>query len=380
MKKSFVFLLVIFFVFSMGVFAAPQTDPAVKKAQKYADKGMEALNSNALEKALDNFDKSLKAKPDFAPAFAGKAMLAARQGKNEEALDFFDQALKLQPDLEKAVSEYAKLLFRLSDQGQKIQYLEKLISIPNAEKVEKKLYATSLYFTGVSFNSRSNFKEAVSYFEKLVQVSEGDPSLEELQANGLFMAGMGLTRLEKYAESNDFLQKFTGKAGDKPQFAQFVLNASYLMAVNSYEILNGKAETIKNAPISAESKAKIDQLKQEKEKINKARRPNKQKLVEIDNKITQIENEDVQMKKDEIAQLAKATPLEDQLLKVAEKLPQAAEDLYVRLGNYQYLCQDLDKALATYKKLVEKFPASMDLTGYQAFISKVETEIEAAKK
>jgi tetratricopeptide (TPR) repeat protein len=55
------------------------------------------------------------------------------------------------------------------------------------------------------------------------------------------------------------------------------------------------------------------------------------------------------------------------------------EDAYLVLGNYYYLAGDLDQAIAAYKALMEKFPASAGLAEYKSFLQKLEEEKAASE-
>ena len=56
------------------------------------------------------------------------------------------------------------------------------------------------------------------------------------------------------------------------------------------------------------------------------------------------------------------------------------EDAYKDLGLYYYYCEDLDKAIDMYKKLIEKYPSSTRLDAYKTFLESVEKEAAAKNK
>jgi|GEM_PF-5554028 len=377
MKKTMVWLCVIALFVSFSLYAAGTGQGDVeKKVMKLVEKGQGSLADNKLDKAEESFQKALQLKADCAAAFAGLATINLRQKKTDAALQNYEKALQIKPDLSPAVSEYGKLLFGLSNQGQKSEFLEKIVALPALEKAEKKMFTTSLYLLGVAKITSKQFDAASGYFGRAAKLTENDPALTEIGLNSGYMLGVSLGQQKKYAESNAVLQPFIEKAQGNTQLTPFVANASYMVAVNLYEEVNGRAEKIKAEDLSAESKAKLAKIEQDRDKIIRSRSANRgPKLVQIDNEVTLVKNQDVQKKKEQIAALAREVPVADWLNKaISYNLPQVTEDAYVRLGNYQYLCQNLEEAKTTYKTLIEKFPASPDLPGWKKFLESLEKE------
>jgi tetratricopeptide (TPR) repeat protein len=83
------------------------------------------------------------------------------------------------------------------------------------------------------------------------------------------------------------------------------------------------------------------------------------------------------------AELAKnKTEIETYLSKAIELSPNAPqmEDAYKDLGLYYYYCEEFDKAVEIYKKLVENYPSSTNISAYKNFLESVTKEAESKKK
>ncbi len=63
---------------------------------------------------------------------------------------------------------------------------------------------------------------------------------------------------------------------------------------------------------------------------------------------------------------------------IENKLP--SEDAYVMLGNCYVYLKEYDKAVQTYKQLIELFPQSQQLKNYQAFLPELEKMLQQAQK
>jgi tetratricopeptide (TPR) repeat protein len=103
-------------IFGMG--SQPVSEPAAKTAKSTVDatavynQGVALMHEKKYAEALADFEKAVKAKPDFAEAHNNLAYCLRRQGpaKYNEALAHYDKAIHLNPNLAEAY-EYRGVLF-----------------------------------------------------------------------------------------------------------------------------------------------------------------------------------------------------------------------------------------------------------------------------
>jgi tetratricopeptide (TPR) repeat protein len=113
------------FIFAAGVTAAfgmgsqPVPEPATKAVKSTVDatavynQGVALMHEKRYAEALDDFEKAVKARPDFAEAHNNLAYCLRRQGgsaKFSEAMEHYNKAIQLNPNLAEAY-EYRGVLF-----------------------------------------------------------------------------------------------------------------------------------------------------------------------------------------------------------------------------------------------------------------------------
>ena len=95
---------------------------------------------------------------------------------------------------------------------------------------------------------------------------------------------------------------------------------------------------------------------------------------EIKRHMAEKEDKNIKEPRIKISILAKnRSEIEKYLTKAIELKPDL-EQAFVIIGNYYYLCQDINNALKTYLTLVEKFPNSKDISTYNSFIEILKKE------
>ena len=94
----------------------------------------------------------------------------------------------------------------------------------------------------------------------------------------------------------------------------------------------------------------------------------------------EIKNDKKKDKKQRISALAQGKKEIAGYLSRAIQLQSDLELAYMHLGNYYYYADDLDNAIVTYQKLVDKFPASQDIATYKQFVEDIKKEKKAQKK
>ena len=114
--------------------------------------GASNLNRGKPEKALEDFNRAIKIKPEVAAGYLGRANTLNIMGRYEEAIEDYDTALEITPDLanayinrgsayshlgkyEKAIADYEKGLELEPDIDDKPGFISRLFSNePNTDK------------------------------------------------------------------------------------------------------------------------------------------------------------------------------------------------------------------------------------------------------
>jgi tetratricopeptide (TPR) repeat protein len=178
-------------------------------------------------------------------------------------------------------------------------------------------------------------KESIEYLNKLLQYPEFQDEFTDAYIFVFYVLGINAYSVKDYDKSIEHLTKFLELAKDSGAHSQMMPVAySYL----------GSSHFIP--------------LRKEIEKIIEK---DQSKAVELAKNKNEIETS-----------LSKA-------IELTPNAPQM-EDAYKDLGLYYYYCEELDKAINIYKKLIENYPSSTNVSAYQKFLESVEKEAEAKSK
>lgn len=81
-----------------------------KETRKLFEKGLEALNKNQYDKALQHFEKVISSDPNNTMAWNNKGVALRKLGRIEEALESYNKALSIDPELVQALLNKARAL------------------------------------------------------------------------------------------------------------------------------------------------------------------------------------------------------------------------------------------------------------------------------
>jgi tetratricopeptide (TPR) repeat protein len=378
-KKCWFVAALILFV-SLG-FMVSGADEAPKKALKLIKQGDEAMQANNYEKAKEAYDKAIELAPAYAPAYTARGRMLVAQKNSADAVKDFEKALELNPSDPQLVQFFAKYLFQLAGDAIKSRQLDqsnayflkllkipgidgvlpeivhktlfqlgtnyymqrnsqesnkyylKLLAIPNLETLDKKIMIQGTYQVGANYSGLKDFKKAVEYFLKLLDIPGLKAEFPSLYYSTLYMVGLNAEFADDIKTSTQYLTRFLEEAKDSSEHAQFMPLANLLLGSGHMALLK---EEVK----------KMD----DKDKVKK------------------------------IAELAKSKSEIETYLNRAIELKPELEPAYMHLGNYYYYCNDLEKTIATYKTLIEKFPNSQDIEQYKKFLKEITAEGKGEKK
>jgi Tfp pilus assembly protein PilF len=325
-----------------GARLAAQEKPATKEASKLMEKAQKAIKAKDLDGALAFCAEVQKLEPAYAPAYLAAAQIYRLKQDDENALVFLEKAVQANPQFGPAVDGYAQLLSakarQLNAQGkpaEAVPYFSRLAAIPDLEKTRKAAYSDALFNMGVSAFQARTFDVSVGAFTKLLAVPALETEARQSFVLAQYMMGFNLSLLDKPEEANGYLHKYVELVAAEPANA-FAPVAEYMIAKNEYALLDKEMAKLKAEKEATDLKAKIKTLAAQYANIPEL--------------------------------LGKAVAAKPEL-----------EDAYLVLGNYYYLAGDLDQAIAAYKALMEKFPASAGLAEYKSFLQKLEEEKAASE-
>ena len=316
--------------------------PATKEAAKLMEKAEKAIKAKDLDGALVFCAEVQKLEPTYAPAYMTAAQIYRLKQDDENALVYLEKAVQANPQLSQAVDGYVQLLSararQLNAQGkpaEAVSYFSRLAAIPDLEKTRKTVYTDALFNLGVSAFQARTFDVSVGAFTKLLVIPNLETEVRQSFVLAQYMMGFNLSLLGKPEEANGYLRKYVELVAADPANA-FAPVADYMIAKNEYALLDKEMAKIKADKEATDIKARIKTL------------------------------------------AGQYTNIPELIGKAIAGKPEL-EDAYLVLGNYYYLAGDLDQAIASYKNLLEKFPASASLAEYKSFLQKLEEEKTASE-
>lgn len=164
-------------------------EPNWANEQEYINLGDRFKEHLRLDLAKDCYERSLKVKPNFAPAYQGMAELAAKQEKWEEAIGYYQTLIKLQPENWQAYIELGKALEKREKIEEAVTVLERAITL-NSQAEE------SYYQLGIILAGQGKDEQAIEYLTKVTQ-------LNPKAARGYYQLAKVLRKKSRYNEAID---------------------------------------------------------------------------------------------------------------------------------------------------------------------------------
>ncbi len=163
--------------------ALPATDTKDEKAKKDAQEKVDKLLGNA----VDEFNKAIALKADYAPAHFNLALALDRQGKLKEAITKMENTVQLQPTDVGVGFQLALLYYRDSRKDDAMRLLESVVSLsPN--------YSNARWYLAAMYEEKGNIDGAIEQIQKVAELNPGNDTvtkkLSDLQ--GKKSGGAGL--------------------------------------------------------------------------------------------------------------------------------------------------------------------------------------------
>lgn len=341
MMKRFMAVMAVVLVLVVWVGAEQKLPkPANKEAAKKIEQAQKAVKKKDLDAALALMQDVAKLEPNFAPTYLLTGAIYMMKKDYTQALAQYEKALEIKPDYSEAIVDYASLLNSLghekSNQSKPQEaygYYSRIIKIPNLVNLHKNVFIEACFNTGISAFQAQQFEPAVEAFKRLLAVPGVSTDAQQHYTLTQYMLGVNLSMTGMAEESSTYLKKYLDLVGGDTA-NPYAPVAAYLIAKNEYTLLE--------------------------EEVGKARK-----------------DESITDKRGHVKGLAQAKSDIPKLIEKALAGNPDIEDAYVVLGNYYYLGGDLDKAIAAYKNLVQKFSTSPAAADYKGFLQKLEEEKKA---
>jgi len=333
MTKRFLLLFLIIFCLCFELLIAQKIEdikPVSKKVKKMIKAAQKSVQSKKFDKALEIYQKIIEIEPQYAQSYFKIALILNTQKKYSKAIENFEKAITLQPKYPQAVKAYIQTVLVLAQKKQTQnllneanKYYLKILDIKEVQESEKKIQLKTLYQLGLNYFNIKEHKKSVEYLITFIKIPGVETEFNNFFSIANYLIGINFNHLKNFEKSNEYLLNFLELEKKSPQNTKLIPLANFLIGLNFFNPLEAKIQKINKTDLK-----KIYELAKEKKEI------------------------------------------ESHLSKAIELRPDI-EEAYLKLGNYYYYCGDLEKSSGIYKKLIEKFPNSPDLSSYKTFLKKL---------
>ena len=132
-------------------------------AEVYYNMGIVLKKQNKLEEAIEAYNKALTIKPDYANAYYNMGIALQDQGKLEEAIEAYRKAIAIKPD-------YANAYNNMGTVFQNQVKLEEAIEAYNKALAIKPDYANAYNNIGIALQNQGRLEEAIEAYNKAITI------------------------------------------------------------------------------------------------------------------------------------------------------------------------------------------------------------------
>ncbi len=149
----------------------------ILQAQSLQDqKGKEADRETALTKALENLQRAIELKADYAPAHFLTAAVYEQQGKNEEAIAKLEETKKVVPNDTGLAFQLGTVYWQKKDLDKAQAELERAISL-------NENYSNARYILGLVFDAKKDKAKTLEQFNKIAELNPDNEEVKKIIAN-----------------------------------------------------------------------------------------------------------------------------------------------------------------------------------------------------
>lgn len=141
-----------------------------------SQKGKEAQRDDALAKALENLQKAIELKADYAPAHFLVAAVYQQQGKDDEAIAKLEETKKVAPKDTGLAFQLGVIYWQKKDLDKAQLELERAISL-NAN------YSNARYILGLVFDAKKEKTKALEQFSRIAELNPDNEEVKKIIAN-----------------------------------------------------------------------------------------------------------------------------------------------------------------------------------------------------
>ena len=133
------------------------------KAYEAFYRGFSAEDKGELDKVIQNYDKAIELKPDFAGAYNNRGIAYSRKGELDKAIQNYDKAIELKPDFAEVYCNRGLAYGEKRDFDTAIQNFTTTIEI-------KPDYATAYYNRGNAYGEKDDFDTAIQDYDTAIEI------------------------------------------------------------------------------------------------------------------------------------------------------------------------------------------------------------------
>ncbi len=165
---------------------AAECNPQQFSAEAINDRGSMCAQQGKFAEAIDNYQRAIQIKPDFALGYINLGTLLQKEGRIDDAIAQFNKALELKPDSIEAYAKLGNLLIGREKYDDAIAQYQKVIQIqPNAVEAH--------FNFGTALLQQGKIYQAIAAFQKVLELQ---PNNAEAYSN------MGVALYRQFKQSD----------------------------------------------------------------------------------------------------------------------------------------------------------------------------------
>ncbi|NES73766.1 MAG: tetratricopeptide repeat protein, partial [Okeania sp. SIO2D1] len=195
--------------FSIEAYLKVPETTDISSAAAYANRGNHLYRLERFEEALIAFERAIKIRENFYPAWYGKGNVLSALGRHDRAIDAYQKTVKIKPDF--------YLAWR--DQGALLAYLDRphdaLISFNQVIRYKPDDFVVWYLRGNILTKHFREYKEAIAAYDRAIQ-------LKSDFVDAWIGKGEVLYRLERYQEAREVAQKALKLKPNDPEVSSFL--------------------------------------------------------------------------------------------------------------------------------------------------------------
>ncbi len=162
----------ILIIILMITFAISGPKKPKKDVQVVLNKGIQSLNNNDINNALNSFNEAIKIDPKNATAHYYLGVCFEKQGNNDGALQKYNKAIQLKSDYIEAIYSKGNLQYNLKQYDPAITTLNKIVQLYTEKKLApNQLLGTTYYNIAMSYSYLNSIDNAIVNFKKAIEIN-----------------------------------------------------------------------------------------------------------------------------------------------------------------------------------------------------------------